>query len=824
MASPTGTTAFGWSALGSGLNDFCSDIVVDASGNVYVGGGFTTAGGIPANSVAKWDGTNWSSLGTGLNDVCLALALDGAGNLYAGGGFTMAGGVAANGVAKWDGTAWSALGSGLEVPSLSSAGTCYDLALDAAGNVYACGSFTVAGGAAADNIAKWDGSNWSPLGSGLSGAAQGLCFALAIDGTGQVYAGGRFSLAGGISANRVAKWDGTAWSALGSGVGSNTSQNCRTLAVDAAGNLYAGGNFTEAGGVPVNLIAKWDGTNWSGLGSGLVGPPLFPSCLALAFDGAGNLYAGGGFSDAGGVAATNIAKWDGTTWSNLDSGVGPTNCDAIAIGNTGNLYAGGVFSTAGGTTVNRIAEWSDLGCTAPPTANCPTTVTVNNTTGQCGANVTFSIPAPTDDCGATSVAAPASGSFFAVGSTLVTVTATDADSNTDQCTFNVIVNDNENPVAVCLNSTVFIDPNTSTYNLQQSDVFDAANSSDNCGITSVSFAGGTFTCNQVGNSFPVSVMVSDAAGKMDNCTANVTVDFNGTLPSAWTATDVGTAPMGNSYSFDPCTGSGASNGEFTIEGSGNNLYPGTTSDAVAYISQTLCGNNGQGITAKIESVDPNGYAGLMVRETTAAGSKQTSIFTNLTNLLLHEVRYSTGAQKVKNTFYKPFPIWLRMFRQGNNIFAYYSTDGFSFQYVHTVPVQANSCLEYGLAAFSNAQNQSTTAVFSNVSVGTIPNPFLDPDVVEEGVNVSLNLGVEQPRYELYPNPTTNQFTLDLRIPVDLGGTALLHDATGRVIAQQNLLIGTVQMDWDLSDVPVGVYLLEVQQEGVEPQLLRVVKQ
>ena len=87
------------------------------------------------------------------------------------------------------------------------------------------------------------------------------------------------------------------------------------LAVDREGTVvYAGGNFTTAGGATANNIAKWDGTtsSWSALGTGVDG-----IVYALAVDPDGNLYAGGGFTTAGGVAAKNVAKWDGTTssWS-----------------------------------------------------------------------------------------------------------------------------------------------------------------------------------------------------------------------------------------------------------------------------------------------------------------------------------------------------------------------------------------------------------------------------------------------------------------------------------------------------------------------------
>ena len=110
---------------------------------------------------------------------------------------------------------------------------------------------------------------------------------LAVDGSGNLYAGGDFTAAGGVLASRIAKWDGTtsSWSGLGSGMNSTV----RTLAMDESGNLYAGGEFTTAEGVTANYIARWDGTtsSWSTLGSG-----MNSSVFALTMDGSGNLYAG----------------------------------------------------------------------------------------------------------------------------------------------------------------------------------------------------------------------------------------------------------------------------------------------------------------------------------------------------------------------------------------------------------------------------------------------------------------------------------------------------------------------------------------------------
>ena len=75
------------------MNNNVSALVVSGT-NLYAGGYFTTAGGVTANFIAKWDGSSWSALGSGMNYWVSALAVSGT-NLYAGGLFTTAGGVEA---------------------------------------------------------------------------------------------------------------------------------------------------------------------------------------------------------------------------------------------------------------------------------------------------------------------------------------------------------------------------------------------------------------------------------------------------------------------------------------------------------------------------------------------------------------------------------------------------------------------------------------------------------------------------------------------------------------------------------------------------------
>jgi hypothetical protein len=141
-------------------------------------------------------------------------------------------------VAKWSGSSWSALDSGMD-------DKVYALAVSGS-NLYAGGGFTTAGGSAANFIAKWDGSRWSALGFGMDNDV----FALAVSGS-DLYAAGNFTMAGTGDANCIAKWNGSSWSPLGSG----TDRPVYALAVSDS-DLYAGGDFTTAGGKVSGYAAR----------------------------------------------------------------------------------------------------------------------------------------------------------------------------------------------------------------------------------------------------------------------------------------------------------------------------------------------------------------------------------------------------------------------------------------------------------------------------------------------------------------------------------------------------------------------------------------
>jgi hypothetical protein len=193
--------------------------------------------------------------------------------------------------------------------------------------LYAGGYFDAAGETSAASIARWNGASWLPLeGSEGAGLSSGGAFTLATydDGSGVgLYAGGRFTQAGGVPANHIARWDGAAWSPLGTGIKGGSVVALTVFDEGDGPALYAGGYFTTAGGVPANLIAKWDGSTWSPLGSGITGQSSLTrvSALEVFDDGSGPaLYAGGFFTTAGGVAVESVASWDGLSWKSVGGG------------------------------------------------------------------------------------------------------------------------------------------------------------------------------------------------------------------------------------------------------------------------------------------------------------------------------------------------------------------------------------------------------------------------------------------------------------------------------------------------------------------------
>jgi hypothetical protein len=339
-----------WSNISTDFGNTVNAIGKDLAGNIYIGGLFTNVGDADGDRIVKWaPGTAaLSSLSTGIGTgIVNAIVAIPDGGIYIGGTFTDVGDANGDRIVKWSGLAWSSLSTGI------AAGTVYALAVGQDGTLYVGGTFTNHGDANGDYISMWSGTAWSSLGTGMNGSVN----ALAIGPDGALYATGAFTTAGGVTVNGIAKWNGTTWSALGSGVDVGGGSVGSALAIGPDGALYLGGGFAAIGGVTASNIAKWNGTTWSALGSGLNGV-----CSTLAMTADGLLYASGIFTTAGGLACQQLAAWNGTSWSAVPvkppySGYGLALCASgndlyLGYDGTGTAYSSEETAvTNGGTAV-----------------------------------------------------------------------------------------------------------------------------------------------------------------------------------------------------------------------------------------------------------------------------------------------------------------------------------------------------------------------------------------------------------------------------------------------------------------------------------------
>jgi hypothetical protein len=185
----------------------------------------------------------------------------------------------------------------------------------------------------------------------------GIVYALAVAPNGDIYAGGVFTTAGGTTVNGIAKWNGTAWSALSSGVAGGTA-TVYAIAIDQNGLVYLGGDFDTAGGVTVNNIACWNGQAFTALGSGTNN-----TVYGLMISEEGLLYAGGLFSTAGGIALNDLmAVWNGSTWAHVDINLEVGAYILCFLSDKDNLYIGGSYQ--GTATASYLNTLTNTGSTA----------------------------------------------------------------------------------------------------------------------------------------------------------------------------------------------------------------------------------------------------------------------------------------------------------------------------------------------------------------------------------------------------------------------------------------------------------------------------
>ena len=327
-----------------------NNMAIGQQGQLYASG--FGAYGDDLRHFAQWDGVKWVALGDGFKTAGNSLAVDSAGYLYT---EILTDSEQCMAIMNWDGAKWenitanfSIVVDALNAGRVSCNVPVVALAVDGEDNLYTAGMFYYPSADYTDElpmgyVAMRNKETWTVLGQGFDKVN---IFALAASTTGKVYVSGEQPLTPEGNSSYIAQWDGEKWIQI------NTSKlnTCLSIALDKSGGLYAGCQLNEPG----QLIVYWNGMDWITITDQLEGEA--PAVIDMAVDKNGHLYIGGSFESVSGIPARNIAYWDGSLWHALGNGVNE-RVEALAFDPSGELYAVGFFTEAGGLPADHVARW-----------------------------------------------------------------------------------------------------------------------------------------------------------------------------------------------------------------------------------------------------------------------------------------------------------------------------------------------------------------------------------------------------------------------------------------------------------------------------------
>ena len=390
-------------------------------------------------------------------------------------------------------------------------------------------------------------------------------------------------------------------------------------------------------------------------------------------------------------------------------------------------------------------------------------VTVNADNGACAAtNVNLGAPTTGDNCGVqgTSNDGPAS---YPVGTTTVNWTVTDVNGNTNTTTQTVTVVDNQAPIVICQAYTLNLSGGTGT--VSASDVDN--NSSDNCGIASMSVSPNTFTCADAGENTVV-LTVTDIHGNSASCTTTVTVQYQPTC-------SIATTPANNTY-----TG-----------GNPNNIYLGYGPQSATITANATGGSGFTYSWSPAANLSCTNCQSPVFTPTAAGNYTYTVTVTNSngcsTTCTVSFCVLDARAKDNKGNYNGK--VYLCHVPPGNN------------SNPQTLSISANAVPSH------LGQHSGDRLGTCDVSCGSSAKPGRgNNEGSEEGHEHSMEELVAENGIKVYPNPNNGMFTLNL--PTTEEAQILISNVSGQVV-YRNAVSGTQKVSIDLSNNAQGIYMIQV---------------
>jgi surface protein len=381
------------------------------------------------------------------------------------------------------------------------------------------------------------------------------------------------------------------------------------------------------------------------------------------------------------------------------------------------------------------------------------------------------------------------------------------ETDTEEVTYSWTA-DTEAPIITC-------SPQTITFNGQETIALNAANmvqASDNCDVKSITLSPSIINCQQVGQTVPVTVTVTDFNGNVNTCTSNVIVTG---LPCDWSS-ESGAIGCNSDATYSPATGL------WSIEAGSCFYGPPYTVDDIAFVQRTLCGDGS--ITARVNSINvlASGWAGVIMRESNAAGAKKAQLMTNLSALSRREFRIATNGQSYPQQFPSQNRYWLRIVRTGNQFSMYVSPNGIAWYLVGTQQIVMNNCIQIGLATTNYLPNGTATTVFSNVGITGDKGPLVMP-ANRYPTQLADDYHELEADFKVYPNPTNGALSLDLTDYIGRSVRIELYSIEGKLLQFSEVEeVQTVMESLNLAPFENGMYLVKVKSAGWPDILKRVV--